>query len=162
VLHPFTEHHIAKWWNAGLDYISARAQSNHEVLALSSDYVGTPYSVAMIGVFMRQNNLTMAGPNHWTDKQQLFTLNEQRHAQGRVPGGCWMLAGESGLRVDESFRWWYSDDDIEMQARQRSGTGIIPGTGLVPEGDTALSDVKLLWAQEDRQKFISKWGKDPW
>lgn len=159
---PTAEINIAKWWNIGLEYIAGLARPRHEILALSSDYVGRDYSVAMIGAFLRQHDLSMAGPNHWTNEPQIFKMHNQRHAMGRVPGGCWMLAGESGLRVDEAFRWWYSDDDFEMQARQRSGTGIIPGTGLEGGPDTALSEEKACWAVEDRKKYIQKWGCEPW
>lgn len=162
VLCSFSEPLIARWWNAGLDYIRERATSEHEVLAISSDYVGASYSVAMLGVFLRQHNLTMAGPNPWSNHQQFFDISTPRHSQGRVPGGCWMLAGESGLRVDEDFRWWYSDDDFDMQARQRSRSGIIPDTRLVAEADTPLSEEKQRWAVEDRAKFIVKWGQEPW
>lgn len=162
LLWPYEEHHIAKWWNLGLNYIASIARSNYEVLAISSDYVGTNYSVAMLGVFLRRHGLTMVGPNHWSGNAVYFGPDDERHATGRVPGGCWMLAGESGLRVDENFRWWYSDDDLEMQARQYSGTGILPGTGLVAEADTPLSAEKEQWAKEDRQKFIDKWKQEPW
>jgi hypothetical protein len=161
VLCDFTEHHIAKWWNAGLDYIMARA-AFHEVLVLSSDHVGTTYSVAMLGTFLRKNDLTMVGPNPWCGSERIFRLGDQRATQSRVPGNCWMLAGESGLRVDENFRWWYSDDDIEMQARQYGGTGIVPGTGLVADADTPLNEEKQRWAAEDRQRFVTKWGIQPW
>lgn len=159
---PFSEHYIAHWWNTGLDYIQDEARLQHEVLVLSSDYVGKPYSVAMLGVFLRQSGLTMVGPNPWSDQTVVFGAKDQRGCMSRVPGGCWMMAGESGLRVDPSFRWWYSDDDIEMQARHRTGTGILPGTGLVAEGDTPLSEEKQRWAVEDRKKFVEKWGCEPW
>lgn len=153
---------IACWWNAGLDYIKTRTQKFHEVLAISSDYTGTNYSVAMLGAFMRQHGLTMSGPNPHTDQPKFFTLATPRNPLDRVPGACWMLAGESGLRADEQFRWWYSDDDLDMQARQAGGSGSIPGTGLVGGPDTPLSEQKFQWAAEDRQKFISKWGLEPW
>lgn len=73
-----------------------------------------------------------------------------------------MLAGESRLRLDSQFRWWYSDDDLEMQARRAGGAGVVAGTGLVPGPDTALSEEKTAWAQEDRRRFVAKWGCEPW
>lgn len=157
------EHHIGKWWNQGLDYIQGNVQQkNYEVLVVSSDNVGTNYSVAKLGAFLREHKLAMVGPNYWGDDKHFFYPSYHRGAQTRVPGCCWMVAGELGLRCDEQFRWWYSDDDIEMQARHKGGTGIVPGTGLVAGPDTELSLQKVLWAAEDRQKFVAKWNIQPW
>ena len=158
----FLAHHISRWWNIGLDYVSQRAQSQHETLVLSSDNVGTPYSVAAIAGFLRSHNLTMAGPNYHSAEPRIFDMRTPRHPHNRVPGGCWMLAGESGLRVDEGFRWWYSDDDFDMMCRERSGSGVVPGTGFVAEPDTPLNEEKARWAAEDRIRFSNKWGMEPW
>lgn len=157
-----TEHHIGRWWNVGLDCIASMAQKNHEVLVVSSDNIGTNYSVAKLGAFLREHKLAMVGPNYWGDDKQFFYPSYHRGAQTRVPGCCWMVAGELGLRCDEQFRWWYSDDDIEMQARNLGGTGIVPGIGLLAGPDTALSVEKEQWAEEDRQKFVAKWNIQPW
>lgn len=162
VLCPFSEMYIAKWWNTGLDYVDKLAEMEHEVLVISSDWIGNCDSVAMLANFLRANSLTMVGPNPHSPEVCILELSTPPHPHSRVPGGCWMIAGESGLRVDEEFRWWYSDDDFDMQARKRSGSGIIPGTGLVGAPDTALSDLQVRWAQEDRQRFVSKWGREPW
>ena len=162
VLCPFTEHFIARWWNIGLDYVSHHAQTRHEAMVISSDAQGTPYSVGMLGVFMRQHNLTLVGANYHSDECRFFDPNTPSSPFNRVYGGCWMLAGESGLRIDENFRWWYSDDDFDMQARHKNGSGIIPGTGLVAEQDSCLSVEKQLWAVEDRVRYVDKWGREPW
>jgi hypothetical protein len=158
-----TEHYISTWWNLGLSYARHMAiEPRYEVLVLSSDNVGRPDSIAMLATFMRERNLTMVGPNPWTNHIRIFKLHDVRGCHDRVPGGCWMLAGESGLRVDEEFRWWYSDDDLEMQARAHGGAGILPGTGLVGGPDSPLDVERQLWAFQDREKFVAKWGKQPW
>lgn len=157
-----TEQHISRWWNQGMDYIRSISHGDHEILAVSSDYIGTPNSIPMLAEFLRDNQLAMVGPDHHTTEQRIFRHGDHRTVDARVPGACWMLAGESQLRVDESFRWWYSDDDLEMQARHRSGVGVLPGTGLVPGADSGLSEEKQAWAIEDRQKFATKWGIEPW
>jgi hypothetical protein len=164
ISYPTPEQHISRWWNAGLDYIeSVRASRRHwEVLAISSDYQGTPYSVAVLGTFLRCRDLVMVGPDHHSDQERIFTFDQQRNVMERVPGACWMLRGESGLRVDTDFRWWYSDDDLEMQARKAGGVGVVPGTGLVSGLDSYLSEEKAIWAAEDRAKFIDKWSRQPW
>lgn len=162
ITYPTTEQHISRWWNAGLDYIAEQAQPRHEVLAVSSDYLGTPYSVAVLGAFLRRQGLSMVGPDHHSDTHRIFRQGEPRDVMTRVPGACWMLAGESGLRADTDFRWWYSDDDLEMQARQVGGVGVIAGTGLVSGLDSIMSAEKAQWAVEDRERFRQKWGHLPW
>lgn len=163
VLFNSTEINISKWWNLGLDYISKLAEQEHEVLCLTSDYVGDTYSVCKLSDFLRSYNLAMAGPGHHFPQHRIFNLHDVRTPPERVPGACWMLAGETKLRADEEFRWWYSDDDLEMQARRYSAVGVVPGTALVSTaGDTPLDEKRAIWAQEDRQKFIRKWGKEPW
>ena len=162
VSYPTTEQHISRWWNAGLEYIADIAQVNHEVLAISSDYVGTNYSVAVLGVFLRQHDLSMAGPDHHTAQARFFRKEDHRGFYDRVPGPCWMVKGELGLRVDTNFRWWYSDDDLEMQARQLGPVGVIPDTGLIPGPDSPLSEEKTIWATEDRARYVAKWSREPW
>jgi hypothetical protein len=162
ILCSVLEPYISRWWNLGLNYIRYYAQPSHEVLTISSDVIGKPYSVAILGTFLRYHNLTMVGPNFHGNYQRIFRLEDHRGALERVQGCCWMLAGESGLRVDEDFRWWYSDDDFEMQARKHGGTGLAPHTGMEAAPDTPLSEEKAIWAVEDRQKFVAKWGRQPW
>lgn len=176
VLHDDTAHLIGAWWNRGLDYITERTESAgsagsepFEVFAPSSDVIGTPESIPVLRGFLRSNGLVMVGPDYHGGaarpahpSHQIFRLEDTRTVHRRVPGACWMLAGESKLRLDPQFRWWYSDDDLEMQARQAGGVGIMQDTGLMPGPDTALSGEKLLWAHEDRQKFVTKWGHEPW
>lgn len=170
VLHDDTAHLIGAWWNRGLDYIAERAgEGEFEVFAPSSDVVGTPESIPRLRRFLRGAGLVMVGPDYHGGpdrpahpSHQIFQLNDTRTVHRRVPGACWMLAGELKLRVDPQFRWWYSDDDLEMQSRAAGGVGILAGTELVPGPDSGLSAEKAVWAQEDRQKFVKKWGREPW
>lgn len=161
-LFPSSAISIAKWWNTGLDFVQSSAAEQHEVLVLSSDYTGWPNSVELLAGFMRNHNLAMVGPEHRENRPRFFRLDDPRDAVSRVPGACWMLAGETGLRADPEFRWWYADDDLEMQARRYSGAGTIPNTGLISGPDTPLDSSRWRWADEDRAKFVSKWGKQPW
>ncbi len=80
-----------------------------------------------------------------------------------MPAECWLVAGELGLRADERMRWWYADDDLEMQARQRGPVGVVGGTGLeLGELSSALSAEQQRWAVEARELFVRKWGCQPW
>lgn len=162
LLHKEPEQFISRWWNQGLAYIAGLADTEHEVLAVSSDYVGTADSVRLLARFLREHDLGMVGPDHHSAAARFWDLTTPRGVLDRVPGACWMLRGELGLRVDEDYRWWYSDDDLEMQARQHGRVGVLPGTGLLPGADTPLSQEKQRWAAEERRKFTAKWGIEPW
>jgi hypothetical protein len=75
-----------------------------------------------------------------------------------------MLRGESELRLDESMAWWYSDDDLDWQARQQGGALLVPGIPvqhLCPNGSTNERPELQEQAGRDRQTFITKWGKAP-
>lgn len=81
----------------------------------------------------------------------------------RLCGWAFMMRGELGLRVDERFRWWYGDTDLDWQARKVGGTLLVPGDQV---GNTRAnqSTVGVLAEQagHDRQTFIEKWGWAPW
>jgi hypothetical protein len=161
---PYDGQRISSWWNAGIDYIRARCgdQLFFEIAVISSDVQGHPGSIEIMAETLRFHDLEMVGPNYHREAFSFFDRESSRTVHNRVPGACWMIKGESGLRLDEQFRWWYSDDDLEMQARQRGDVAIIPDTGFRPGPDSVLSPELQQWAREDRQKFIDKWGMEPW
>ena len=147
---------LARLWNHGLRW--AYDQGATEVAVLSSDVVGHPDSLASLASCLRGNALTMAGP-----ADRSLILHDTRTVHDRVPGGCFMLAAEHRLLCDEAYRWWYTDDDLEMQARALGPVGVFAGTGLqfsVP--DSELTPERQAWAVEDRAYFEAKWGGPPW
>lgn len=81
----------------------------------------------------------------------------------RLCGWAFMMRGESGLRIDERFRWWYGDTDLDWQARTTGGMLLVPGK---PVGNVHAnkSTVGVLAEQagRDRQTFVEKWGWAPW
>lgn len=147
---------LARLWNHGLRW--AYDAGATEVAVLSSDVVGHPDSLNTLASCLRGNALTMAGPS---DRSRI--LDGARTVHDRVPGGCFMVAAEHRLFCDEAYRWWYSDDDLEMQARALGPVGVFAGTGLqfsVP--DSELTPERQGWAVEDRARFVEKWGCEPW
>lgn len=150
---------LARLWNHGLRW--AYDAGATEVAVLSSDVVGHPDSLPSLASCLRGNALTMAGPAHRTGS---LILHSDRTQELRVPGGCFMLAAEHLILCDEAYRWWYTDDDAEMQARELGPVGIFTGTGLeFSEPDAGLDTAeKERWAVEDRAYFVAKWGCEPW
>jgi hypothetical protein len=76
-----------------------------------------------------------------------------------------MLRGESELRADERFHWWWCDTDLDWQARARGGTVIARGP-VVP--NTLPNDFTVNYpglndrAGQDGLEFTAKWGWRPW
>lgn len=81
----------------------------------------------------------------------------------RLCGWAFMMCGERGLRIDERFRWWFGDTDLDWQARNAGGMLLVPGKP-VENMHANQSTVGELAEQagRDRQTFIEKWGWVPW
>ena len=80
----------------------------------------------------------------------------------RMAGYAFALDGQRGLRIDEQFEWWFSDNDIEWQARLSGGCALVPGvpvTHLHPNEST--TGVLAEKASADRIRFEAKWGVLP-
>lgn len=162
---------FSRWINYGLDRVADLREgydpeSPYEVLCIGSDAVGDHESVDVLAEAMRTYGLMMAGPDwrapHSHHNREVSILEGDRNVHDRVPGACFMLAGEHQLRMDERFRWWYSDDDLEMQARLIGHVGLVRGTGLRHEQDHMLDADQARHATEDRELFKVKWGREPW
>lgn len=181
---------FGEWMNRGLDYIEAveRAQyveesgadleeqpwhwtpeASYEVLMIGSSLTGTPDTIPELHDALRAewpDFRSLVGPDlhkRLGDHQTLeLPLDFPRTVYDRVPPVCMMVAGELGLRFDPQFRWYYSDDDFEMQCRACGTVAIIGGTGVTYPGGHGLSEEQARWAIEDRAKFVQKWQRDPW
>lgn len=83
----------------------------------------------------------------------------------RLTGWAFVVAGEKGLRADESMHWWWCDTSLDWSARQAGGMVICPGP-VVPNGvSNGWTNAKPeLGAQVglDRDAFERKWGWNPW
>lgn len=155
---------IARWWNLGLAHIAAlEGDAPHEVLVTSSDITGGTGSVDLLADTLRRENLVMVGPDwhHSLAPGEVLRLTGPRNVFDRVQAGCFMLAGEHGLRLDERYRWWYEHDDLEMQARQIGAVGLV-GADLTPGPDSGLNDETQKYADDGRRLFVDTWAVEPW
>jgi len=81
----------------------------------------------------------------------------------RMTGWAFMLRGESGLRADEQFHWWFGDSDLDYQARELGGMlmireGYVPN--LLPNGYT--TGYRQARTHVDADLFAKKWGRLPY
>lgn len=159
---------FGEWFNLGLDYIASQETDEKcEVLCVGSSLIGDPDVIPALRRALRDNNLTMCGPDMFSivpAGQVAMQQHAVRTLQNRVLANCFMIDAALGLRFDPEFRWWYSDDDLEMQARQLGPVGNVGGVNVRmthPDGHY-LSEEQAQWAIEDRTKFVTKWGQEPW
>lgn len=158
---------FGQWMNLGFDYIASRDSTPYEVFCIGSSLLGAPDTIPVLRSALRDHQLTMCGPDLFGrlgGGQVEEHRADQRTLWNRVPGICFMVPGELGLRFDVEFRWWYGEDDLEMQARQHGNVGLVGGCGVAltaPNGHP-LSEEQARWATEDRTKFVTKWGQEPW
>jgi len=86
------------------------------------------------------------------------------HASGQTLAGyAFMIRGESALRVDERFHFWYGDWDLEKQAHAAGKLVVTVGDCHVRHLEPTLSTrgERLDQARRDEKEFAAKWGLDP-
>ncbi len=165
LVHIDDEFSYSKWLNAGLDYIRQIDADARYVFITGSDTRGNSRTVPDLiqGAIAKQ--FVMCGPDHWNMGTFTFDPQKPRGTQYRVPPEYFLLDLRTGIRFDQQFRWWYGDDDVEMQARAFGAVGLVSGVYIAqPENPSGhpMSERVATWVQEDRIKFTRKWGCEPW
>jgi hypothetical protein len=167
---------LSRLWNVGLDWATAQAAPWTEEFAvaiLNDDVilgVGTLFALERgmlntntdIAFPARRLPISNAHCRWWTNKTDSFP-----GVHHRLTGWCFLVRGSSGLRADESLRWWCGDDDLQAQA-VRDGRGTV-GVEMVEEDrpqhkhpDESTTGVLREQADKDMTTFVEKWGQRPW
>ena len=137
------ERNISAWWNLGLDAAGEDADGPHDVLIINDDAIAPPHLIASLSMAMRAGTAALAYPaipgREW------------------ITGWCFMLRGETGIRADPQFAWWYSDDDVCLQAKAAGGVARAYGcevTHLHPGGH---DQVMQAHTGADQELYDAKW-----
>lgn len=112
IVEDFGEINIHRWWNAGIDY--AQAHGATHVLVINDDVLldDTTVPALLDGMEGRAAiGSPGAGGIHAGDSRDWRVMD----------GSCWLLDLSTGLRADESYRWWYGDNDLDRRARTEHG-----------------------------------------
>lgn len=162
---------LSRLWNRGIDNARLACQVFNElewdVAVLNDDaVVPSNWWDAVSGV-MRALNAPAASADPFDRLQfgqyQLHGPNAPMSVHTRLAGWAFMLRGEEELRADERLRWWYADDLLSLQARERGGLVHVGGVAV---GNTLAnsSTVGVLAEQagRDRQTFVDITGRQPW
>lgn len=163
---------ISQLWNVGLDlaqyshlYSGGPGWGTFDVAVLNSDVIVPPGWMDALSSAMRSTTAVLAYPDQFGGQQQiLHTRAEPVDLRQRITGYAYMLRGETGLRLDESMAWWYSDDSLDWTAREAGGALLVPGIPvqhLDPNGSTNARVELQKQAGRDRETFIAKWGRAP-
>lgn len=166
---------LSRLWNIGIDWsrewaAEHGAAARWDTLILNDDFIAGPRFVERLQNALRADHAVVAspyafgvgGPERVDVYQETGTL---RSLDTRMAGFAFMIRGESGLRMDESMRWWYSDDSLAQQACASGGRVVVHGLSWEhrkPDQQTYADPRLVAQAGADRATFVAKWGFQPW
>lgn len=167
---PLDPPNISQLWNIGLvlaDTAAHRAEAHQwDIAVLNSDVVVPAGWVETLSTAMRSTTAVLAYPDqHGGTRHIIHTRAEPIDLRQRITGYAYMLRGETGLRLDESMAWWYSDDSLDWEAREQGGALLVPGIPVehrCPNGSMYERPELQEQAGRDRETFQRKWGRTPW
>ena len=165
------ELNLSAKWNRGLrDAESLARAAGHErwnVAILNDDLEMAPDVLDRLAAGLREKDShAIAYPDQsgQVPPGRYMATQSNQLAGQTMTGWCFMVKGESGLRFDEQFRWWYGDSDIERQVRKNHKlTVAVGGCGVNhfnPTESSKRPDLLAL-AKDDEARFAAKWGVDP-
>lgn len=159
---------IQEFWNIGIYLAKSTAFSRnypeYDVVILNDDVRCPPNLVETLSSEMRKTSAVLAYPDQFCERTELHTVPEPIDLTARITGYAYMLRGESGIRLDEEFVWWYGDDDLDWRAREMGGSLMVAGCKVehrAPNVQTNSRPELLAQTAVDRQTFINKWGVAP-
>jgi hypothetical protein len=138
------EINIHRWWNRGIEF--AKSAGADYVAVLNDDLILNDDPLNKIARLMEESGATLGYP--------------VPHS-GKISGYCFVLNLEHGIMPDESYRWWYGDDDLWNQAKKLSGVIGAAASVVHLHGNelTSNSPKLLALASEDRIVHMSRAGQ---
>jgi hypothetical protein len=167
---PIDPPNISTLWNIGIvlaDSIAHGLKADAwDIAVLNSDVVVPPGWMLSLSMAMRSTTAVLAYPDqHGGRDVVLHTKAEPIDLRQRITGYAYMLRGETGLRLDESMAWWFSDDDLDWTAREQGGALLVPGIPVEHRAPNISTNERPELAEQtgrDRETFRNKWGRTPW
>lgn len=168
---------LSRLWNVGLDISGMVAlgagAARWDTLVVNDDFVAGPGFVDALQGPLRGTHAVLASPyvfdgtsGRGQGRVDVYEAPGTLAGIGtRMAGFAWMVKGEAGLRLDESIKWLYGDDDIAQQACANGGRLVVHGTTWEhrhPDGGTTGNPLLAEQGGRDRATFVAKWGFQPW
>lgn len=157
---------ISRWWNKGLDWAQAAATAAEEPVwdvAIINDDVEVPPSwLCYIADDLRALGC-VAGSSGGRDNHPIIHRRPRSsNLFNRIQGFAFVIAGESGLRADEQYRWYFSDDHLGYMAAQMGGAVMFPRCDVTHRfPNLQVSHEMAIMIAEDSVKFKNQWGAIP-
>ena len=164
---------LHRMWNHGLDAAEEAAKQlgadKWNVAILNNDLEVPPGFLTKLesGIRGHEDNWVSYPNHHGIDipAGQSAVLENSTLAGQTMSGWAFMVRGETGLRLDEQFEFWYGDTDLEKQV-VAAGKNVVCVGGcyakhLEPMKSTWASPERQLQAMADEERFAKKWDLDP-
>ena len=154
--------HLSRFWNVMFDFCAKLADGAPawDVAVLNDDAL-VPFGwFEIVAEALRAHPTAVVAHTGTERVRELRLLTElTNEALTRMCPHAFVIRGESGLRADESMRWWWFDTDLDWQARLTGGVLSVPG----PRASNALASEStkgplLEQAMRDDETFQAKWG----
>ena len=159
---------IQALWNVGIKFAELATRDivdEWNVLILNDDVICPSNLVEQLNNRMRATSAVLAYPDQFGGTEEILHKEAAPvDLKTRITGYAYMLRGESRIRLDEGFGWWYGDDDLDWRCREAGGSLLVPGCAVEHRYPNAMTNANpALVAQTaiDRQTFINKWGRAP-
>jgi len=153
VIADFGEVNIHRWWNAGLDY--AAEHGARWACVINDDVLLDETTVPALVAAAERTGAALASIGGDT------LLRDPSPSRRSIEGACWLLDLSSGLRPDESYRWWYGDDDLDWRARRDHGGVALteaPFVHLHPNALTEATPALMQLTYADAQLWAQRTG----
>ncbi len=144
---------ISNWWNCGIKCAAVTAggggRAKWNVLVINDDVIIPPGLVNQLSDALRSSTAALA-----------YLPRVSPGGVTPITGWCFMLRGEAGIKADPQFEWWFGDNDIEFQAREKGGAIAVAGCEVVHlhagGHDPLMSDRIPIDAELWRKKWLGK------
>lgn len=132
---------IHRWWNKGIEF--AKSAGAKYVAVLNDDLVLNDDPLNKIARLMEESSATLGYPVPHT---------------GNISGYCFVLNVEHNILPNESYRWWYGDNDLWNQAMKLGGTIGAAASVKHLHGNelTSNSPELLALASKDKEVYMSR------
>lgn len=160
---------ISRWWNQGLnraaylaDFTKKKQKLDSvtwDVAIVNDDCIVPEGWVAGVAENMRARD-AVAGCSGGHDV--VLRAAEAVQLDMRMQGFAFVLKGEHGMRANELFTWYYSDDHIDWESRLAGGMAMMRGfpvEHLYPNGQVT-PEIQVQIA-EDAANFYASYGRMP-
>lgn len=158
---------IAYMWNTQIDRFASRGPGQEFEVAFLCDDVIVPddWYVRVTGALRQHGAAAGSAHSYAPIGSPVLKREHDTDIYGRMCGWAFVVAGESGIRANETMHWWWVDTDIDWQARHAGGMVLAPGPIAVnqqPDHWTGAKPELQERARLDRGAFHARWGSTPW